>query len=370
MKKQIKSRAEVATVVFLFLFFAGAVSVKAQEQTHNLEKELDKIEETITGKIKNLFVENKKLRAQYDATVEGKRTLKEQVEKTRVENQRLQGELNTREQAAEKTAGRLKETELANAELGKKLEGVAARNKGLEEEKAVLAKDAGKLKGEYTQSEKKISELAEQVEKTRVENQRLLGELNTREQAAEKTAGRLKETELANAELGKKLEGLAARNKGLEEKKDDIQKHFLDLQKTNQQEKVQLNGTITEMKKKIGAYEILSPINSKFDTKAKDKVSVYLAFGYLYSLEENLNEAIRYYNKVLAISPDEKESKYNLGYLYTQKGQYKKAVMVYEQALQGDGTDKEIYFNLSLIFAKYLKNDIMSSYYFDKYANS
>jgi len=99
----------------------------------------------------------------------------------------------------------------------------------------------------------------------------------------------------------------------------------------------------------------------------KRESEIYRSLGYIYSMSDDPDKAIVFYDKALLLNPKDKDVCYNLGYLYTQKGEYDKAVECYKNALSGAETDKDIYYNLAVIFNQYLDDEILSKAYYDKY---
>ncbi len=88
------------------------------------------------------------------------------------------------------------------------------------------------------------------------------------------------------------------------------------------------------------------------DILTKPSADKYMGLAELYYIEGNWEKAIKYYQKVIAIKPDNAEAHYNLGVLYDQTDRPQEAESTYKKALEINPNYAEAHNNLGNLYAK------------------
>lgn len=94
----------------------------------------------------------------------------------------------------------------------------------------------------------------------------------------------------------------------------------------------------------------------------KDK-TIFFRIGRIYHYWENLEEAIKYYDKAIEIDPDYREVHYNLGNIYSCKDDLKKSKEHYIKAIDSDPDDIYALNALAKIYFKLKKFDKAETYH-------
>ena len=265
----------------------------------------------------------KEYEAQRDSLIEEMRALQVKLEVLTQENE------TNREQLRQ-----MEEMKFQNKEYEKTIHTLEKRVQALQVGYDILQKEKGEHLTEISEFQKKLSQRKESLQDSLAE---------------------LRETKLQSEEYQELVSRLEKRIKSLQVGFDILHK-----------DKASRASQIGEFEEEIQQYETLLE-KAQTPSGVNKKGILYKVLGYLYLRENNYPKAIEYYQKVLEITPGDKDTNYNLGYLFVKAGQYTQAIKYYKNSLSQDASDKDVYHNLSVIYTRYLNNKKEGKRYYNKY---